>query len=280
MSRLFEIVSEIGSGQFGYVFLAKRRRKTVPSYVALKIEKKESLLSMIQYESKIIHYLNEQQCYHIPSIFWYGMYENNPAMAMTHYSISLEDYIYKPGFPRCRNEPEKIFIEMVQILQSIHEANVIHCDIKPANFMMKNDHIYLVDFGLSKIYVNEENEIYPDKFVVEAFLGTPKYISVFIHEGHSPSLRDDMISCLYVYLFSKTKQLPWDILPQKTAESGSFPENHIQEFYNQERMDKKYELKRKVQDTHLGKALTLMEKTGFGENPNYNQLTDLFIGLV
>ena len=125
-----------------------------------------------------------------------------------------------------------------------------------------------------------ENEIYPDKFVVEAFLGTPKYISVFIHEGHSPSLRDDMISCLYVYLFSKTKQLPWDVLPRKSTENDIFPENHIQEFYNQERMDKKNQLKQKVQDTHLGKALTLMEKTGFGENPNYNQLTDLFIGLI
>ena len=55
---------------------------------------------------------------------------------------------------------------MVQILQSIHEANVIHCDIKPANFMMKNDHIYLVDFGLSKIYVNEENEIYILKMAI------------------------------------------------------------------------------------------------------------------
>ena len=280
MSRLFEIIDELGSGQFGYVFLAKRKRKTVPSYVALKIEKKNNDLAMIQYESKIIHYLNEQQCYRVPSVFWYGMFEGNPAMAMTHYSISLEDYIYKSGFPTQHNECEKIFIEMVQILKSIHQANVIHCDIKPANFMMKNERIYLVDFGLSKIYVDEENEIYPDKFVVEAFLGTPKYISVFIHEGHSPSLRDDMISCLYVYLFSKTKQLPWDVLPRKSTENDIFPENHIQEFYNQERMDKKNQLKQKVQDTHLGKALKLMENTGFGKTPNYNKLTDLFITFV
>ena len=51
----------------------------------------------------------------------------------------------------------------------------------------------MVDFGLSKIYVDENGENFADSYVQQQFLGTPKYISVYIHQGHSPSLRDDIL---------------------------------------------------------------------------------------
>jgi len=280
MSHLFQIIESIGSGQFSLVFLAKRKRKTSQEPVAIKVEKEDNPITMIQYESKIMHYLNEQQCYHIPAVYWYGMFEGRPSLAMTYYSFSLETYICKDEFPREPKEPEKILCEIVKIMKSVHEAKVIHCDIKPANFMMKNDQIYLVDFGLSKIYVDENGENFADSYDQQQFLGTPKYISVYIHQGHSPSLRDDIISCLYVYLFSKTKHLYWDKLPEKPLQNDDLPENHIHEFRNQERYKKKVELYKKIQDTHLGKALSLMENTLFGGIPDYTKLLNLFVNLI
>ena len=94
------------------------------------------------------------KCYHIPAVYWYGMFEGRPSLAMTYYSFSLETYICKDEFPREPKEPEKILCEIVKIMKSVHEAKVIHCDIKPANFMMKNDQIYLVDFGFCPRYMS------------------------------------------------------------------------------------------------------------------------------
>ena len=46
--------------------------------------------------------------------------------------------------------------EMILCLKKIHAMHIIHCDIKPANFLIRNDmnEISLIDFGLSKISSN------------------------------------------------------------------------------------------------------------------------------
>ena len=42
---------------------------------------------------------------------------------------------------------------MIKIVEYIHSKQIIHCDIKPDNFMISQDgDIILIDFGLSEHY--------------------------------------------------------------------------------------------------------------------------------
>ena len=42
----------------------------------------------------------------------------------------------------------------MNILKNIHNKNVVHRDLKPENIVMSKDYdgIFIVDFGISKIY--------------------------------------------------------------------------------------------------------------------------------
>lgn len=48
-------------------------------------------------------------------------------------------------------------IELLSILEDIHNAGYIHRDLKPENMMIgkgNDDKLYIVDFGMSKAYID------------------------------------------------------------------------------------------------------------------------------
>lgn len=48
-------------------------------------------------------------------------------------------------------------IELLAIMEDIHDAGFIHRDMKPENVMIgknKDDRLYIVDFGMSKRYID------------------------------------------------------------------------------------------------------------------------------
>ena len=88
---------------------------------------------------------------------------------------------------------------MINILEEIHNQGVIHRDIKTENFMLHNEEIYLIDFGLSSIFLDENMNHLHGKHNSSFIIGTPKFISIHVHNGKDPSRRDDIISLLYLY---------------------------------------------------------------------------------
>ena len=48
---------------------------------------------------------------------------------------------------------------MIKIISEVHKERIVHRDIKPENFLIGNtvsnmDELYIIDFGLSKMYKN------------------------------------------------------------------------------------------------------------------------------
>lgn len=56
---------------------------------------------------------------------------------------------------------------MVRAVQSVHDAKIVHCDLKPANFIVVQGTLKLIDFGISKAIMNDttnivrENQVLP-----------------------------------------------------------------------------------------------------------------------
>jgi len=270
IANKYTILSKIGSGQFSNVFKGKFNKTDEP--VAIKTENIETPIPLLKHETRILNYINSKQSYQIPFIYWYGIYQGSPTLIMPFYESSLEE-LYKNKDVSKKQHFTNI-VKMIEILSFIHEYGVIHCDVKPENFMVKDEKIYLIDFGLSTIFVDEHMNPLLEKNESAFITGTPKFISLNIHNGIAPSRRDDLISAIYIFVYLSNKKLPWLNVQDK---QDGYSQNHIHHFKNVERKRLKEEFFNSISSTHYVKKLLgyLMNIT-FGEKPHYQWMISIF----
>lgn len=69
----------------------------------------------------------------------------------------------------------------------MHKKGYVHRDIKPENFVIGtegNHHcVYLIDFGLSKQYLDEVNGKHIPMSENKGLVGTARYTSINSHKG-------------------------------------------------------------------------------------------------
>ena len=198
----YKIEMEIKRGAFGCILRGNYLKTGEP--VAIKIEYGE--MPSLKHEVKIINYLSTSGVKQIPSIYWYGIYENNPCLIITLYECSLLDYMKHRQITV--EKMNILMLKTLDIIEHIHRFFVLHRDVKPANFMIKDGDIFLIDFGLSTFYMNENGEHYPNK-QNNTIIGTPKFVSINIHMGHQYSRRDDLISLGYMYVYMILGDAMW-----------------------------------------------------------------------
>jgi len=255
MLKKYEFIEKIGSGAFSSVYSGKHRLTNEP--VAIKIENIENECTL-RHEGKILLYLSGTKG--VPNIRAFGVEGKHRFLVMDLYEKSLNNIInLKP------EQKKYIFDTIIEIIKNIHEKMIIHRDIKPANFMLRRSKIFLIDFGLSTVFKRDPNdgrskrvEILRSRNFVESetqqnrnfvesevlrsssIIGTPKYISTFIHEGYEPAPCDDFISAIYVGLFLwRDGKLPWDdcgnnhteIYREKKSIIWKSDEKQLYEFY-------------------------------------------------
>jgi len=265
----YVINSKIGKGQFGQIY--KGKYKKTNEDIAIKFELVDSEIKLLKHETTILNYLFHKGSRNTPHVYWYGIYKKYYGLIMPYYDCTLDDYLLQNHLSK--NDIVKLTSKMITILETIHNMGVIHRDLKPQNFMMKDDEIILIDFGLSTIFVDEELKHIEPKNESTFIIGTPKFISLHIHNGITASRRDDIISLMYLYLFMiNGLSLPWENVEDRDDE---YSPHHILHFKNQERKRKKEQFQESIyENTIEKKVFDYIYSIEYKEPPLYQWLIE------
>jgi len=146
---VYTLISRIGRGGFGEVWLAERRAKFVTTKVAVKLPLDEQVdHEAIKQEAA----LWEQASGHpnILPIIDADEYDGQ-IVIVSEYAPdgSLEQWLRQNG----KMSVEKAVLTTIQILDGLeflHSRNIIHRDLKPANILLQGNTLRLADFGISR----------------------------------------------------------------------------------------------------------------------------------
>lgn len=61
---------------------------------------------------------------------------------------------------------------MLEAVQAVHDQQVVHTDLKPANFVLVKGKLKIIDFGIAKAIANDTVNIHRDTQI-----GTVNYMS-------------------------------------------------------------------------------------------------------
>ncbi len=93
----------------------------------------------------------------------------------------------------------KIFFDLIDAIEEIHNSEIIHQDIKPSNVVLYNNEVKLIDFGSAR---REGDETVCN-------VSSLTYASLNVHYGKVCSKKDDLWSFLFLMLDMLNEKLPW-----------------------------------------------------------------------
>ena len=271
----YKLIKKIGKGSYGIIYLCKDIASN--EFFAAKLQNKNIYTNSLQNEYQIMKDINIDK---IPNAKFYG--ENNlyNILIMQLLGKSLEDIfekiLHKQKMPI--HSVCNIAIQIIDILEQIHNKNYIHRDIKPSNFLFGNNSfnnniIYLIDFGLAKKYRESNNAEHYEIKEENKLIGTARFASINAMEGLSQSRRDDLESLGYMLIYFLKGKLPWQNFLIKNKE----------ERYNKIKQTKKeISINELCSDCpeEIGQYITYVKNLKFDEEPNYNYLKNLFYEIL
>lgn len=216
VGKNYQLLKKVSAGSFGEIYHAINRSNQ--QIVAVKLEKIKSKHRQLEYQAKLLAYLNEGVIavdMGIPKLYYYGKNQEYHIMVMDLLGPSLQDLFQKCNRRFDLKTVVLIGKQIITRLEYLHSKKFIHRDIKPENFLMGTHQnctkVFVIDFGLSKKYIQKNGEHIPYKDN-KSLTGTPRYASINSHLGIEQSRRDDLESVVYMLIYFLKGSLPWQNL--------------------------------------------------------------------
>jgi len=229
VANKYQLLKKIGAGSFGKIFAAKliddqsnNKETDADAKYAIKITAVEHTHKneVGSHKNEVGSHNNEIAIYeklkgikNIPTLYAAGTEGKFNYMVMDLLEQSIEQLRQDYGEQMSLKVVVHLALQMLTIVEEIHTRGIIHCDLKPANFLLKTNarqisELYLIDFGLAKSFLDEKSRHVTIK-TNEPMVGTIRYMSVNTHHGLTASRRDDLESISYILLFLYHGQLSW-----------------------------------------------------------------------
>lgn len=299
IGKTYQILTPLAQGKFGNVFLGKIKKtdETIivkqgntplpPQIPKPKNSGGTAAVETIRHEAEILSFLNQDvSCRkHIPFVHWYGLCSRGiyciamsyiPTAPLRPFSLSPVDNATIPGNAlEYEQTLQHMLRDIVQALKAIHQKGVIHRDLKPENVLYHQSkrRWYLIDFGLATFYQDEDgNHKSPTTPPRKHLVGTPNFVSCFIHEGQEPSRRDDLIALGHVawWLRNGGSWSPQTTAPLSWEQTVEMKKQIVQE---------PILLEKNPENMFQIKTLTFLKKIytlGYTDTPPYDMISKFF----
>ncbi|CDF77421.1 Serine/threonine protein kinase [Chondrus crispus] len=175
--RQYVILSEAGRGGSSKVFKVLNQDMEVLAIKRVKVPASShfrttlgsyaneiALLKQLRGSPSIIQLLDAEvqyECGTIKMVMEYGD-TDLAKILLRKKSRSIDDHFTRGHW-----------LQMLKAVHTIHEAKIIHGDLKPANFLVVRGELKLIDFGIAKAITSDDTT----KVFREAQVGTPNYMS-------------------------------------------------------------------------------------------------------
>ena len=224
----FEILSRLGAGGMGTVFRARDRQLGMD--VALKVLKLgQDQLALRRFHSEV-RLARAVKHRHVCSVYEYGEDGDVVFFVMELVRGRTLAQLLRQG-PLAWDEAFRVALEAAAGLQAIHEAGVIHRDLKTSNLMIDGGgDVRLVDFGIAKAQSCTDERRTSETALTKELevIGSPEYMSPEQVRGVALDVRSDVYAFGLVLYELFTGRLPFegttprDIMLKRLEQPPSF----------------------------------------------------------
>ncbi|XP_032340399.1 dual specificity protein kinase TTK isoform X2 [Camelus ferus] len=168
--KIYSILKQIGSGGSSKVFQVLNEKKQIHAIKYVNLEEADSQ-TIDSYRNEIA-YLNKLQQHSdkIIRLYDYEITDQYIYMVMECGNIDLNSWLKKKKSIDPW-ERKSYWKNMLEAVHTIHQHGIVHSDLKPANFLIVDGMLKLIDFGIA-------NQMQPDttSIVKDSQVGTVNYM--------------------------------------------------------------------------------------------------------
>jgi len=270
VGNTYRLDRKIGCGSFGVVYIGTDIISG--ERVAVKMESRTAKNPKLESEYKMYQALAGG--IGISHVHYFGRAGEYNVLVMDVLGPSLHDLFRFCGRKFTLKTVLMLADQLLERIEYIHENNIIHRDIKPANFVMGLDmrqlnQVYVIDFGLSKSYLDPNSRQHIPSFNRKSLTGTARYASINTHCGIEQSRRDDLESLSYTLIYFALGRLPWQDMKANSRKE-------LNEMIMEKKIRTPVEIICRDLPTEFATFLHYCRALNFDEKPDYKSLRQLF----
>lgn len=187
------VIDQMGHGASGYVYKAEKDSQQFAVKACTGFD--DASLKRFDREIRIAQILNHPNIIHV---YDFDMNASNPYFVMDLCDGTIDRMITSRGF----DELVALSLQVCNGIKALHDAGILHRDIKPDNILIKNGEVKITDFSFG-FFLDHESATLTKS---DQLIGTEGYIAPEINRvgGHYATILSDIFSlgCTIYYIFS------------------------------------------------------------------------------